>query len=46
MAIGADMEKPLQVKFETVLPHLHERGQRLVLAAKARSPDRGGIAQR
>lgn len=44
MAIGADVETSLRAKFESVLPHLDERGQRLVLAAEARSLGHGGIA--
>ena len=44
MAIGADVETSLRAKFEAVLPHLDERGQRLVLAAEARSLGHGGIA--
>src|SRR5665811_789958 len=44
MAIGADLEMSLRAKFEAVLPHLDERGQRLVLAAEARSLGHGGIA--
>jgi transposase len=34
----------LRAKFEAVLPHLDERGQRLVMAADARSLGHGGIA--
>ena len=34
----------LRAKFEAVLPHLDERGQRLVMAAEARSLGHGGIA--
>lgn len=44
MAIGTDVEMSLRAKFEAVLPHLDERGQRLVLAAEARSLGHGGIA--
>jgi len=44
MAIGADVETLLRAKFEAVLPHLDERGQRLVLAGEARSLGHGGIA--
>ena len=44
MAIGADVETSLRAKFEAVLPHLDERGQRLVLAGEARSLGHGGIA--
>lgn len=44
MAVGADVEASLRAKFEAVLPHLDERGQRLVLAAEARSLGHGGIA--
>ena len=44
MAIGVDVETLLRAKFEAVLPHLDERGQRLVLAAEARSLGHGGIA--
>ena len=43
MAIGVDVETVLRAKFEAVLPHLDERGQRLVLAAEARSLGHGGI---
>ena len=34
----------MRAKFEAVLPHLDERGQRLVMAADARSLGHGGIA--
>jgi Rhodopirellula transposase DDE domain len=44
MAIGADVEVSLKVKFEALLPHLDERAARLVLAAEARSLGHGGIA--
>jgi hypothetical protein len=44
MAVGVDVETVLRAKFETVLPHLDERSQRLVLAAEARSLGHGGIA--
>jgi Rhodopirellula transposase DDE domain len=44
MAVGAGVEVLLRAKFEAVLPHLDERGQRLVLAAEARSLGHGGIA--
>jgi hypothetical protein len=37
-------ERVLAAKFEAVLPHLDERGRRLVLAAEARSLGHGGIA--
>jgi DDE family transposase len=44
MAIGAEVEVSLKVKFEALLPHLDERAARLVLAAEARSLGHGGIA--
>ena len=44
MAIGEDVVVSLRAKFEAVLPHLDERGQRLVLAGEARSLGHGGIA--
>ena len=44
MAVGVDVETVLRAKFETVLAHLDERSQRLVLAAEARSLGHGGIA--
>ena len=34
----------MRAKFEAVLPHLDERGQRLVLAGEARSLGHGGVA--
>lgn len=34
----------LRAEFEAVLPHLDERGQRLVMAADERSLGHGGIA--
>ena len=44
MAVDADVVRSLRAKFEAVLPHLDERGQRLVMAADARSLGHGGIA--
>jgi hypothetical protein len=44
MAIGADVVEALRAKFDTLLPHLDERQQRLALAAEARSLGHGGIA--
>ena len=44
MAISVDVVDSLHAKFEAVLPHLDERGQRLVLAGEARSLGHGGIA--
>jgi len=44
VAVGADVVALLRAKFEAVLPHLDERGQRLVMAADARSLGHGGIA--
>jgi hypothetical protein len=42
--IDSDVVEVLQAKFETVLPHLDERQQRLLMAAEARSLGHGGIA--
>lgn len=44
MAISDDVVESMRVKFEAVLPHLDERGQRLVLAGEARSLGHGGVA--
>jgi hypothetical protein len=44
VAVDADVVRSLRAKFEAVLPHLDERGQRLVMAADARSLGHGGIA--
>jgi hypothetical protein len=44
MAIDEDVVEVLRAKFDAVLPHLDERGQRLVLAGEARSLGHGGIA--
>ena len=43
MAIAEDIVESLRAKFEAVLPHLDERGQRLVLGAEARALGHGGI---
>jgi len=44
MRVSEDVVAVLRAKFEAVLPHLDERGQRLVMAAEARSLGHGGIA--
>jgi len=44
MAIGADVVEALRAKLDTLLPHLDERQQRLMMAAEARSLGHGGIA--
>jgi hypothetical protein len=44
MRVSDDLVAALRAKFEAVLPHLDERGQRLVMAAEARSLGHGGIA--
>ncbi len=44
MRVPEDVVLVLRAKFEAVLPHLDERGQRLVMAAEARSLGHGGIA--
>ena len=44
VAVDADVVASLRAKFEAVLPHLDERGQRLVMAADARALGHGGIA--
>jgi len=44
MRVPEDVVAVLRAKFEVVLPHLDERGQRLVMAAEARSLGHGGIA--
>jgi transposase len=44
MVIGEDVVEALRAKFDTLLPHLDERQQRLTLAAEARSLGHGGIA--
>jgi hypothetical protein len=44
VAVDADVVASLRAKFEAVLPHLDERGQRLVMAGEARSLGHGGIA--
>ena len=43
MAIAEEIVESLRAKFEAVLPHLDERGQRLVLGAEARALGHGGI---
>lgn len=43
MAIAEEIVQSLRAKFEAVLPHLDERGQRLVLGAEARALGHGGI---
>ena len=44
MPIPSETVDLLRAKFETLLPHLDERAQRLTLAAEARSLGHGGIA--
>ncbi len=44
MAVSAEVVETLRAKFDAVLPHLDERGQRLVLAGEARSLGHGGVA--
>lgn len=44
MAVSADVVEALRAKFDTLLPHLDERQQRLLLGAEARSLGHGGIA--
>lgn len=44
MAIAPGIVESLRAKFDTLLPHLDERAQRLALAAEARSLGHGGIA--
>ena len=44
MAVASEIVETLRAKFETLLPHLDERAQRLTLAAEARSLGHGGIA--
>ena len=44
MAVAPEIVETLQAKFDALLPHLDERGQRLTLAAEARSLGHGGIA--
>lgn len=44
MAVAPEVVESLRAKFAAVLPHLDERGQRLVLAGEARSLGHGGIA--
>ncbi len=44
MAIPPETVAALRAKFDTLLPHLDERAQRLTLAAEARSLGHGGIA--
>ncbi|MEO5745388.1 MAG: ISAzo13 family transposase, partial [Terracoccus sp.] len=43
MAIAEEIVESLRAKFEAVLPHLDERGQRLVLGSEARALGHGGI---
>jgi len=43
MPVSAETIALLRAKFETLLPHLDERAQRLTLAAEARSLGHGGI---
>ena len=43
MPVSAETVVLLRAKFETLLPHLDERAQRLTLAAEARSLGHGGI---
>jgi hypothetical protein len=44
VAVDAEAVASLRAKFEAVLPHLDERGQRLVMAGEARSLGHGSIA--
>jgi len=44
MAIPPEVVAALRAKFDSLLPHLDERAQRLTLAAEARSLGHGGIA--
>ena len=44
MTVDSGVVALLRAKFESVLPHLDERQQRLVLAGEARSLGHGGIA--
>ena len=43
VAIGAEVEATLRVKFDSLLPHLDERQRRLALGAEARMLGHGGI---
>jgi len=44
VVVEAEVVASLRAKLDTVLPHLDERQQRLVMAAEARSLGHGGIA--
>ena len=44
VAVSAEVVETLRAKFGAVLPHLDERGQRLVLAGEARALGHGGVA--